>query len=212
MFPAGGVCCDIGPSIAHTDRLAIQHVIRKEITDAVLEVTFDRWIERPVRKASIEPPDRPLTGPGIVGAQTQGTISTPWRFNEVVFNVAPTAHHSTGAARTFELHPFAAPERAMMNTPLAELKVEVVQTRKIGALGGCIFDGGSCEAWGEDVAASTLTISIRDTRFMEKLFLSDSMEPSVRGRAVFANVHFSRDREYHWIVACCRSVLQYGHT
>src|SRR5260221_8928164 len=67
LLPAATVRFDGRPDEAHTDRLALEAVVREEGADAVLEAAYQGRIERR-GIAAVEPVDPPGPDLGIVGA------------------------------------------------------------------------------------------------------------------------------------------------
>src|SRR5205823_12734058 len=75
---------DPGPGEAHADRAAVQHLVGQERARAVAKATTHGRIERAERCATVEPPDRPLSGLGVEGFHAGGAIAALRELEHVV--------------------------------------------------------------------------------------------------------------------------------
>src|SRR3954447_11965855 len=74
LLPLRGARRDVRPRVAHADGFSTQRVVGIEVPDAVLEMALHRRIERVVRHAAVEPPDRPLACLRVVRAKAYAVI------------------------------------------------------------------------------------------------------------------------------------------
>src|SRR5580765_3781359 len=95
----------MGPDKAHTHRLAVRNVVGIEGPDAVLKVALHWRIERGVRITAIDPPDRPLSGFGVIGAQGYAIGGSSRPDEGVLFHIGRTIDERAIAARSAKLDP-----------------------------------------------------------------------------------------------------------
>lgn len=151
LFPAGGGRGDVRPHVADADGLAVERVVGIESADAIHERALHRRVERTVRRAAVDPPNRPLARGGVVRAHGGGGVSAAGAHEHVVLKIARAAHDWPRAARALEFHPGAGPrpQGAVMHLPVAEQEIEIVQPgevrgrrRRRRLLGRAHRDGG----------------------------------------------------------------------
>src|SRR5258705_10759646 len=119
----------MGPDKAHTHRLAIRNVVGIEGPDAVLEAALHRRIERAVRITAIDPPDRPLSGFGVIGAQGYAMGGSSGLDERGLFHICRTIDQRAIAARSAKLDPrvLAGSFHAMPNLPFSALGIKVAR-------------------------------------------------------------------------------------
>lgn len=117
----------------------------------MLETTFDGRIESAEWIATVQPPNSPLPGFRIVGAQSNSPKFACRHLEEIFVHIRQAVHQRPNRLRAVEFDPFMTTRQpllqtAMMGCPSAHPKVEGVGAGEIGALRGLGLAWQACEA------------------------------------------------------------------
>src|SRR5258705_7845429 len=94
----------------------------------MVEAAFDRRIERTMRIAAVDPPDRPLCALGIVSAQGRAIGDAARLVERVLFDILRSVDEKAIAASAIEFPPFAACAlEPMMDAPFAGEEIEIMR-------------------------------------------------------------------------------------
>src|ERR1700761_5051071 len=128
LFPMRRCRRNERPGKACPDRFAVHRALRKKRAHAILESPLDRWVERKMRKAAVDPPDRPFLRLRIERSN-RGAVSGAGRpRKDMLFDVALPCHERPGCARSIEFLPCAVARtlHLMMHTPLTVFEIKAM--------------------------------------------------------------------------------------
>src|SRR5262249_22858122 len=130
--------CDPAPDVPGPDLLPVDDIVRVERSGAVLEPADDRRLQRTQRVARVEPPDGPLLGLRIEGADGDTAPHAAVDEELVVFNIRQPTHDLVVAALALGLDPLLSAVRLLLQGPVvhppgADLEVEVTSA-PLGAI------------------------------------------------------------------------------
>ena len=143
LLPARGSGRDVRPDEPGPRWLAIHQAIGIEGTDAVIETTHDRRVERSQWITAVDPPDRPPPHLRVV-CPNRSTIRPAARLVEdVLLHVCAPAQERALAGRSVEFQPGLARVGApdpVMNPKVAKKKIKPVRANSggIGSIGGAL--------------------------------------------------------------------------
>src|SRR5262249_60475297 len=109
---------DLAPDVPGPDPLPVDDVVRVERPGPVLEPADDRRLQRTQRVARVEPPDGPLLGLRIEGADGDTAPHAAVDEELVVFNIRQPTHDLVDAALAPELSPLLSAVRLVLTVPV----------------------------------------------------------------------------------------------
>src|ERR1700684_4245845 len=114
LFPVRGGTSDVRPDVAHADGLSLESIVRIEIGAAIGKATLHGRVQGAEGITTVQPPDRPLSGARIIGAQRYSAIGAPGYIEPVVARIGPAAHQQSSAQSAVEFHPLVTRRKALL--------------------------------------------------------------------------------------------------
>ena len=126
---------DVRPNVSRPHGFSVDDAFRIECSDTLLEVPFDGRVHRQVRRAAVEPPDRPFLRLSVECTE-RDAVGISLRPEEDLFlDVRRSVHQRTVGRGAIEFLPRSVGALdAVMDAPLAELEIKIVHAWRI-ALG-----------------------------------------------------------------------------